>query len=774
MLLQPLQVRDPGRLVALFQRNDVINLPLQLSYPDFNDIREGSTALTGHVAFHTSAAHVSIPGQSPERAWIEAVTPDAFATMSVPVALGRALQPSDGERAPGIPVAVLTYPFWQSRFGGDPAVIDRTVLINAQPFTVVGVTQPGFESFSASLSVALFVPSGTLALLRGDDGFFKYRATVAWRVLAYLAPHATVADANAELALFAQRFAKEFPEEHRHTRFQAVLEQFARPDPATIDFLPIFVSLFIGLVILVLFIACANVANLMSARALARERELVVRAALGASRARLIRQLLIESLLLAAIAGLVGYGLASWSGDLFLTFIPQGDIPMRQPVGREFLVLAFTAMLSLVAGLAAGLFPALRSSRIDINQSLKQGTSQSGTSRHRFRNMLVVGQVATSCIVLIASALFLRGLTAARDLNLGFRPENLLMLSFDLKLQGYDQTRGRNLQKQLLERVRTLPGVADATFAQHVPFGQHIVIRNHWPENPTAPLPDGRAAIAFSGVEPGFIKMLGIPLLRGRDLLPSDDEKAPQVAVINQAMADAFWPGQNPIGQHFRRDWNGAPPIEVVGVVATGKYVMLTEPPKPYYYTPFAQFYNMPATLLVRTLGEPHALAHTLRETVRALDPDLPIYNLVTLDEHMKSSVFALMPLRMGATMAAIQGVIGLVLAIMGLYAVVSYGVTRRTREIGIRVALGATPSSVVRFVAREALRLTLTGLIAGLLMSLALGFALSHVLFGVRAIDPLAFPAVIALLVTTTALACYYPARRATKVNPICALLSE
>ena len=326
----------------------------------------------------------------------------------------------------------------------------------------------------------------------------------------------------------------------------------------------------------------------------------------------------------------------------------------------------------------------------------------------------------------------------------------------------------------MLERARALPGVVDASFAQHVPFGNNIVIRNHWPENPSAHIPDGQTTIALSAVEPGFVKMFGVPLLRGRDLAPSDDENAPHVAVINQAMADAFWPGQDPIGQHFRRDWNGAPPIEVVGVVATGKYVMLTEEPKPYYYTPFAQFYEMPATLLVRTANPPHALAHSLRETVRALDPDLPIYSLVTLDEHMKSSAFALMPLRMGATIAAIQGAIGLLLALMGLYAVVSYGVTSRTREIGIRIALGATRSDVMRFVAREGLRLTLVGLLAGLLMALGLSFILSHVLFGVRAVDPIAFPTVIALLVATAALACYWPARRATRVDPITALRAE
>ncbi len=776
MFLEAMPVRDSGRLTAIITRNDVFPLPQRVSFLDFIDLRAGSKTLTDFTASFSAAAHVSIPGRTPERAWVDAVTPDSFATLGVTTILGRPLQAGDGEMPPGTPVAVLTHRYWQNHFGSDPDIVGRTVLIDAKPFTIVGVAQAGFHSFSWALTVDLFVPSGTFPQLSADgDAFFKYRSASAWRVLAYRRPGVTIAGVNAELAVFARRFAKDFPEEHRNTRFQAVPEQRARPDPAMTDFAPVFAILFSGLVALVLFIACANVANLMSARALDREKELVVRAALGASRFRLIRQLLVESILLAVIAGLVGYLLAVWGGDALRNFTPPGDgIPIRTDRTAGWQLWAFTAGISLIAGLASGLFPALRSSRIDLNEGLKQGAGrQIGGGGHRLRNLLVIGQVAISCVVLISAALFLRGLNAAHELKLGFNPDRLLMLSFDLNLQGYKQERGLHFEQQLLERVRALPGVESASFAQHLPFNYNILIRDSWPDNPTGHVPDGHLPVALSGVEPGFVKMMGIPLLRGRDLLPTDDERAPPVAVINEAMAKAFWPGREAIGQHFRM-WQGAPAIEVVGVTATGKYVMLTEEPKPYFYRPLAQFYGMPGTLVVRTAGDPHGLVHSLRETVRALDADLPVYSLITLDEHMNASAFALMPLRAGAVLAAVQGSIGLLLAILGLYAVVSYGVTNRTREIGVRMALGATNRDVLRLVSREGLRLTCIGLAIGVVLALGLSIGLSRVLFGVQAFDPVAFPAVIALLVATAALACWLPARRATKVDPMVALRAE
>jgi predicted permease len=776
MFLQPLAVRDPSRLTVVVERSDDFSMPHGLSFLDFQDIRAGSKTLQNAIFYFFTPAHVSIPGQSPERAWVEAVSPDAFAQMAVTVALGRPLQASDGEMPPSVPVAVLTHHYWQNHYGSDPTVINRTVLINGHPFTIVGVAKPGFESFSWSLSVSMFVPSGTMPLLRTDgENFFKYRSAKAWLVLAHRAPGATEAEVNAELAVFSQRFGKDFPEEHRHSRLQAMPERWSRPSPSVSTLMPAMIALFTGLCVLVLCIACANVANLMGARALAREKELVVRSALGASRTRLIRQLLIESILLALLAGLVGFLLSRFGGDALSNSIPTGDVPIRRIPPDAWPQFVFTAGLSLLAGLVSGLMPALRSSRIDIVESLKQGSGQqAGVTRHRLRNLLVIGQVAISCLVLVCSALFLRGLHTAGSLNFGFRPERLIMLSLDLSLQGYDEARGLRFQEQILDKVRALPGVESAAFAQHVPFNYNITMRDVLPENPSTPLPDGHANVAFSAVSPGFVTMMGVPLQRGRDLAESDSAKSQRVAVINEAMAQVFWPGRDPIGQHFRIDWAGAEPIEVVGLTSTGKYVMLSEEPRPYFYLPQAQHYGMPATLLVRSQTDPALLAASLREIFHRLDPDLPIYSVASFTEHLNTSVFALMPLRTGATIAAIQGVLALGLAILGLYAVVSYGVTSRTREIGLRMALGATRGDVLRLISREAIRLTLTGMIIGLSFSILAGLGLSRVLFGVHAVEPVAYLGVVLVLTTVAALACWLPARRATKVDPMVALRAE
>lgn len=776
MFFQPLPVRDASRVNVIVERSDMFNMPHGMSFLDFQDLRSGSHALTDHIAYFFAPAHVSIPGQEPERIWIEAVTPDAFDKFGISAVLGRPLQPADGEMPPGAPVAVLTHRTWQNRFGSDPSVIGRTLIINAKPFTVVGVLQPGFESFSYSLSVGLFISSGAFSQIHSSkDAFFKYRSAKAWRVLAYRQPDATVDEANAELGVFADRFAKDFPADHRNSRFQAVPEQRARPDPSVSDYLPVFVGLFTGLVGLVMLIACANVANLMGAHALNREKELVVRAALGASRGRLIRQLLVESLVLAALAGAIGFTLAIWGTGLIEQFAPQGDVPIRTDHSATAGLVLFTAAISLLAGLASGLMPALRSSRVDLNESLKQGSGrQAGVKRHRLRNLLVTGQVAISCVVLIASALFFRGLQAAGALNLGLRTERLLMISLDLDLQAYDEERGLRFQKQLLEDVRLIPGVESATIAQHVPFTNHIKIANAFPERPTALLTDGQLAVAHSGVDPNYISMMGVPLLRGRDLAATDDARAPLVAVINETMAQTFWPDRTAIGEHFRLDSADGAPIQVVGVVATGKYVMLTEEPKPYFYIPIAQRYGMPVTLIVRSAGHPAVLQKPVRDAVQRLDPHLPVYDLMTFEEHMSQSTMALMPLRLGATLAGIQGALALLLAILGLYAVVSYEVSGRTREIGIRMALGATSRSVLQLVSREGLRLTVIGLVVGVLLSLVVAFGLSRVVFGVKAFDPFALPAVVIILGATAAIACWIPARRATKVDPMTALRTE
>ena len=777
LFLRPLPVPDADRLVLIGQRSEAWSILDGISFPDFKDYRARTTSFTSLIAYDMLAVHLSTEGKSPERAWIQPVTPAALTAMGVPAALGRTLLPADGEDKGGQPVVVLTYRYWQNHFGGDPNIVGRTIRLNDRPFNVVGVAREGFDGFSLMLEMSAFVPSGALDRLspRGSR-YLEARELPVWYVLGKLKPGVTIAAANAEIRVIGRQLAQEYPGSHKDHESLVLPESRCRPDPAIADFTPVFAALFLGLVVLVLFIACANVANLMLARALTRQKELTMRAALGANRWRLVRQLLMESLLLAAAAGVVGWLIAAWTGDWFtrFAFAFESGFPLNtayQPAVRDYL---FTAAISFFAGVVSGLVPALRASRIDLVESLKEGAgARLAGGKHRLRDLLVVGQVVFSLVVLAGAGLFLQSLRRARSINLGFRTDHLLMLSFDLGLQGYTDQQGRQFSRQLLEKVRGLPSVAAAGLTQFVPFDYSAGIRDVWPENPPPRLKDGSMSIAYVRIDPGYIETMGLRLMRGRALTDADNETAPRVTLINQALATLCWPGEGAVGKRLRLTRDG-PWIEVVGVTETAKYLMLSEAARPYLYLPLQQDYSTPLTLMVRTKAEPLALANDLRAAVRSLDPHLPVYNVRTMEHLLDNSFFALLPMRLGATLSVFQGVIGLLLAVLGLYAVVAYGVSRRTREIGIRMALGADTRNIVRLVVREGMQLTVIGIVLGLVLAGALGLAMSKVLYGLDTVDVVTFVGVTCLLLATAGLACWLPAKKATRVNPIEALRTE
>ena len=431
-------------------------------------------------------------------------------------------------------------------------------------------------------------------------------------------------------------------------------------------------------------------------------------------------------------------------------------------------------LIAAAAGLAAGLWPALKASKFDLAQSLKEGgNAPLGSSRHRLRNLLVVGQVTVSLVVLSCAALFLHSLREMGGMALGFRPDHLVMMSLDLGLQQYGDERGRRFVDQLVERASALPGVSSATVTQHVPLDYGIAITEVAIDGEIPGAKDGYAPSAFTVVGPGFFDTVGTPVKQGRALAKGDDERSARVAVVNETMARSLWPGQDAVGKRFRNGRNGEW-ATVVGVAADGKYLMLGEAPRTYFYVPLAQSYRSPLTLMVRSTSDPAALAKPLQDLLREMDPDLPVFNVRTMERHMKDSVFGLMPLRMGAAMAAVEGLLGLFLAIMGLYAVVSYSARQQVHEIGIRMALGARPPDVLRLVVRKGMSLTLIGVALGLLGAVVVGFGLSHVLYGLKPLDLRVLLPVTALLMGVAALACYLPARRATRVDPIVALRYE
>jgi len=776
-LLRRLPVPDTDRLVMVLQRDDAYKMPIGLSFPDFKDYRERARQVRDLLAYMPNPVNLGAPGRAPERTWIEVVTPNAFQALKVPAAVGRTLLPADGEARGAAPVMVLSHDCWQNRFGADPAIIGRAVILNGHPFTVVGVAQPGFRSFSVMWTVSGFVPTGALDALRENGaGVLEWRnAAGIWRVLGRLGPGVSLESARAEAAVIMSQLVREYPDDHHNTRAMVIPESHARPDPVISDFLLALTALFTGLVGLVLFIACANVANLLFARAATRQRELTLRAALGASRGRLVRQMLLESLPLAALAGGAAWLIADWGGAFLARYAPQGDIPVNMDPGSPWPSIAFTAAISLLAALGSGLLPALRASRINLVDDLKDGAGgQTARGRHWMRNLFVVSQVTFSAVVLICAGFFVRSLQRMHSLDLGFRPDHLLLVSFDLGLQGYTKERGLVFDRQLLERVNTLPGVRQASLTSHMPFDPlGYDGRDIWPENPPPQMKEGNTSVGVAHVAPGYPELMGMRRWRGRSLAATDTAETPRVAVVNRALADLCWPGQDAVGKRFR-PWKDGPWIQIVGVTDTSKYLMLTEPARPYFYEPLAQGYSAPLTLVIRTAGDPNALGKPVRAVFRDLDPNLPLYGERTMEDLMGASPLAYLPMRMGVTLTAAQGVIGLALAMMGLFAVVSFGVAQRTREIGIRMALGADAAKVVRFVVRDGVRLTAAGLAAGFVLAFALGFGLSHVLYGLNPIDPLVLGGVLLLLFLTALLACWLPARKATRVNPVDALRAE
>ena len=499
-----------------------------------------------------------------------------------------------------------------------------------------------------------------------------------------------------------------------------------------------------------------------------------MRAALGATRWRLIRQLLTESVALALLAGIAGWILSY--AIVFLTdgISQQGDFPIRSEYDSNWADVAFTIFISLVAGLASGIFPALSASRIDIMDKLKQaGSARVAQSKHFLRSFLVVSQIMFSFVVLIGGGLFLKSLKNAQHVSTGFNADNLLEVSFNLELQGYDDETGVAFYDRLLERATAIPGATNAAISSHLPFSYNMRTYTISPELPQPLLDDNELLSRNATIDTGFLSTMGIRLIRGRGFEETDTKETKPVAIVNEKLAQLFWPGEEAIGKRFRR-WEGDPLIEVVGITETGKYAMISESPSPFFYLPMKQYFSSPATLVLKSEGNPLLLAANTRRVIEDLDPHLPTYDLNTVRNKMDSSAFAFMPLRLGAFLAAIQGAIGLLLTIMGLYSVISYNVYRRRKEIGIRVAMGADENTIIRLMGREGARLTIIGLSIGLSLSIAFSIGVSRFLFGLSPVDPAVFLTVTFVLVSTAALASYWPARHATYISPLEALQSE
>lgn len=774
--LKPLPVKDADRLVYINRINEKVRLFTGSSWADFQELRGNVGELEDLLAVQMTPAHVALPGLVADRSWIELVSGNYFSMLGVQPALGRFFLPGEGEKAGADPIVVVSHAYWTSKLGSDPQIVGKHLLINGHPLTVVGVAPESFSSAQWSMMPALYMPATEAPSVFPDrKGMLEAHSWYAFKLLGRLKPGASLEQAAASTRVVMSRLDRTYRPNEPLSEIELRRERMARPDPGVASFVPVLAVVFLVLVGLVLLIACANVANLLFARAAERRRELGIRAAIGASRWQLLRQLLTESLVLALVAGFLGYLISACVGPLISNLAPQGDMPTKQETSIDPNVLWYTLGLSLIAGVVAGLAPAMKASSLDVLSVIKGNVSEKGSLRHRFRSLLVLSQVAFCVVVLICGGLFVRSLSWLSSADLGFRRSEMLVASLDLGLQGYEYSKLRPFLEQLEERIGKLPQVYSVSHGSTLVFSQQMEL--HSATIVGEDLPGDKSgrdklSVGVNCVGPDYLGTMGISLLQGRTLGRQDTEDAPRVAVVNQSFAKKLWAGKSPLGQRFRIE--DGKPVEVVGVVRDGKYMMLNENSSAFIFLPYAQNPRSSVTLFIHHGGDASSLASGLRRAVAELDPGLPLYGIRSLRDHVDNSALGLMPLRMGAFIAGAQGLVGLLLAVMGIYGVVAYTVSLRTKEIGVRLALGAQKRDVLLLVVGGSLRPALIGLACGLVFSFGIAAVLGGFLYNLNPFDPLVFVGVPLLILCIAGLACYLPARRAMSVNPVEALRAE
>jgi len=703
-----------------------------------------------------------------ERVWGYLVSGNYFDTLGVQPFLGRYFLPEEDKTPGSHPVAVITYACWQKRFASAHDVIGQPLRINGQVFTVVGVTPEGFRGTEVAYAPELFVPTmmgheiepgSTWLDTRGDDNLF---------VVGRLKPGVTSAQAESALSAITLQLGKEYPNEDQDRGVRLLTPGLFIPEIR--NSVISFSSVLMGVVGLVLLLACVNLANLLLARATERRKELAIRVAMGASRARIVRQLITETLMLSLGGGLGGIFIAGWINAIVSSMKLPTDLAFVIDLQLDWRVLAFAFGVSLATGIAFGLLPALQSSRPDLVPALKDEKSMAGFRRSRLRNGLVVVQVALSLVLLVCAGLVVRSLQVAQRTRPGFTPENAVALSFDLGLQGYPEEKGRAFQKQLLERAQSLAGVRSVALVSTLPLSLDYSYSSIYVEGQPTTTSTNLPVAVPNEISPNYFRTMDITL-RGRDFSDHDDKEQSRVAIVNETFARRFIPGREAIGARFNNGGPDKPYWEIIGVAADGKYNSLGEDAKPAFYRPMLRDYSTNATLVARTAGDSPAAITALRNEVLRLDSTLPIYNAKTLTEHMSLPLF---PFRIAAIVLGSFGVLAIILAAIGIYGVMSYVVAGRTREVGVRIALGAARGNVLFLIMRQGMSLALIGVAFGLLIAFGAAQLLVKVLFGVSPADPLTFAGVSLLLSLVAALACYIPARRATRVDPLVALRYE
>jgi len=788
VLLRPLPVENPSELVDIYGHTATSSAHNSNSYPNFVDYRVRSETLAGLIAYTNFFATLSIEG-STELVVGELISEEYFEVLGVQPALGRAFSPDEFAALDAGPVAVLSHPFWESRFGGDPGAIGRTVRLNGTVFTVVGVAPESFGGMMPAVTPQMWVPLSMVETvdplgshrvngpIRGDS-WLEHRARHFLWIRGRMEPGVEVGQVRAEIEGIAARLAVEYPETNESERVEVLATNDVSINPDFDRTLAPVGWVLLGAVGLVLLVACANLANLMLARGASRSRELAIRTAMGAGRGRLVRQLLTESMILALLGGTAAMLLSVWLTALVGRFQPPLPIDLGMDISPDWRVMLFTFVVAAVTGVVFGLLPALRASRPDLVPALKDTAAGEGRRGRRveLRDALVVAQVAVSVVLLVGGALMVRSVAAAGRIDLGYDARRVAHLDLSFDMVGYDRAEGGAFLESARARLAAVPGVAAAGLASRIPLslnnnGFSLFIDGH-----QASADDRPYRMDGAYVDEGYFDVLGLEIVAGRPILETDRDQGLRVTVVTQAMAERYWPDESPsasgaqdaVGREFRRDWGGEP-WRIVGVVEDYRVDTPGEDPKPYLHLPQPKESSF-GTLMVRTESDAAPMVPRLERELRALEPELVFLDTGTLWDQAEIRIF---PVRAGAWLIGAFGALALLMAAVGLYGVIGYSVSRRLREIGIRKALGARSGEVVALVLKRGMLMVAVGGLLGAALAALGGRVLSAALY-VGVFDPVSFVGAFGVLAAVAALAHWIPARRATAVDPVRMLRTE
>jgi predicted permease len=766
VLIRPLPVERSTELVSLNETLNGDSYPT-LSFPNYRDLRDRNTVLSGLIAYRFLPASLGLPGSS-QRLWGYLVSGNYFQVLGVNAIRGRVILPEDDAKRGAHPVAVLSYPCWQKQFGADPGAVGRTVKFNGMDFTILGVAPRGFFGTELYYAPDVFFPMAMQKELEGGNGFLEERGDSNTFIVGRRKPGVTLAQAESALNSIARQLAQEYPKEDAGMKIMLTPPGLAGNyiRGAVIGF----AAVLFGVSSLVLLVACTNLASMLLARAADRRKETAIRLALGAERGRLVRQLLTESLVIALAGGAGGALVGYWITSALAAWRLPIDIPIFLNVGADARVFLFAFLASAATTLLFGLLPALQATKADLVPALK---NEAGSERFRhwhLRDYTVAAQVALSTLLLVCSVLVIRSFQRALDAPIGYNPKGAVTVAFDLNIQGYDEPRGRQFQRRLLEKVRALPGIDSAALIDTLPLSLNTSSSSIYIEGKPKPKA-AEAPIAYSyDASPGYFRTMQTSLLSGRDFDQRDKQDGKRVAIVNQAFAQQMLRGEDPIGRRFGTGPDGKP-IEIIGVAETGKYFSLAEAQKPAFWRPMEIWYSSNSALVARTkLNGPEALGE-IRAAVRDLDPTIALYSTGTLLDQLD---FPLFPARIAASALGAFGLLALILAATGIYGVMAYAISRRTREIGIRMAIGAGQSQVLGMVGKHALLLIGSGTVIGLAAALVVGRLLAQILYGIQPTDPTTFAIVFMMMLGVAGVACWIPARRAIRIDPIRALRQE